>query len=159
MVRSLDDFLADKRLIAYVTKAFGLEGSKLSNDTLRKALTSDPADANSFINKPGQDQRLRDLAAAFNFAADGKLKRVPAQAAQSQSNAVAATTSFVRQTMEKDAGQQNEGVRLALYFQRVASTITSPLASWRTRPCSRSCRPRSGSPMPCRRRASKARWR
>ena len=29
--------------------------------------------------------------------------------------------------MESDAGDQNEGVRLALYFQRKASSVTSPL--------------------------------
>jgi Protein of unknown function (DUF1217) len=35
--------------------------------------------------------------------------------------------SYVRQTMETDAGNQNEGVRLALYFQRKAASISSPL--------------------------------
>jgi hypothetical protein len=32
----------------------------------------------------------------------------------------------VRQSLETQAGDQNEGVRLALYFQRNASNITSP---------------------------------
>src|SRR6185436_17746538 len=32
---------------------------------------------------------------------------------------------YVRQTLEEDAGQQNEGVRLALYFARKASGLTS----------------------------------
>lgn len=125
-VRSLDDFLANKRLVAYVAKAFGLQGD-ISKDTLRKVLTSDPMDKNSFVNKKGQDPRFRDLAAAFNFSADGKLKRVPAQSAQSETNVLGVSDSYVRQTMESDAGEQNEGVRLALYFQRKAAGITSPL--------------------------------
>ena len=83
-VRSVDDLLADKRLVAYVSKAFGLDGASASKDTLRKALTSDPLDRNSFVNNKGQDPRLRDLAAAFNFAADGQTKKVPAQPAQTQ---------------------------------------------------------------------------
>ncbi len=32
---------------------------------------------------------------------------------------------FIRQTMEEQAGDQNAGVRLAMYFQRKAATITS----------------------------------
>jgi hypothetical protein len=125
-VRSLDDFLADKRLVAYVTKAFGVDAN-VSKDTLRKVLTSDPMDKSSFVNRKGQDPRFRDLAAAFNFSADGKLKRVAAQPAQSQSNILDISDSYVRQTMESDAGEQNEGVRLALYFQRKAASVTSPL--------------------------------
>ena len=124
-VQSVDDLLADKRLVAYVTKAYGLDANT-SKDALRKALTSDPTDKNSFVNQKGQDPKLRGLAAAFNFSADGKTKRVAAQSAQSESGVLATTDAYVRQTMESDAGQQNEGVRLALYFQRKASSVNSP---------------------------------
>jgi hypothetical protein len=123
-VRSLDDFLADKRLVAYVLKAYGLDEG-VATSTLRKVLTSDPMDKNSFVNKQGSDQRFRDLAAAFNFATDGSIKRVPEQAAQSQSGVLATTDGYVRQTMEADAGEDNEGVRLALYFRRKAGGIDS----------------------------------
>jgi hypothetical protein len=126
-IASVDDLLADKRLVAYVTKAYGLDGGSIPKDTLRKVLTSDPMDKSSFVNKKGQDPRLRDLAAAFNFSVDGKIKRVPAQPAQSRSDILDISDSYVRQTMETDAGGQNEGVRLALYFQRKASSVTSPL--------------------------------
>ncbi len=33
---------------------------------------------------------------------------------------------YIRQTVEEDAGNQNEGTRLALYFERMASTIKTP---------------------------------
>jgi Protein of unknown function (DUF1217) len=125
-VQTVDDLLADNRMVAYVTKAYGLDANT-SKDTLRKALTSDPLDKNSFVNQEGQDPKLRDLAAAFNFSADGKTKRVAAQPAQSESNILSTTDDYVRQTMESDAGDQNEGVRLGLYFQRKASSVTSPL--------------------------------
>ena len=34
----------------------------------------------------------------------------------------------MRQTLEEDAGSQNEGVRLALYFDRKAAGLTSPFS-------------------------------
>jgi hypothetical protein len=126
-VASVDEFLADKRLMAYVSKAFALDGT-VTSDTLRKALLSDPMDPDSFVNRPGQSPGLRQLAAAFNFAADGNLKRVPEQAAQSRNEILDTTDAYVRQTMEADAGSQSEGARLALYFQRKAPAITSGLS-------------------------------
>lgn len=126
-IGSVDDLLKDKRLVAYITKAYGLDGAKLSDDTLRKILTSDPMDPKSFVNQKGQDPKFRDLAAAFNFDADGKAKRVQVQSAQTISNVLETTDGYVRQTMETDAGTQNEGVRLGLYFQRKAATIKTPL--------------------------------
>jgi hypothetical protein len=59
------------------------------------------------------------FATAFNFVGDG------ASSAASP-NAVQTTTSdYVEQQLESDQGAQNVGVELALYFQRVAPTVTS----------------------------------
>ena len=124
-VRSLDGFLEDKRLVAYVLKAYGLEGERISNDVLRDVLTSDPMDKDSFVNRLS-DNRLRDLAAAFNFTSDGRIGRAPAQQVQSRSAILRTIDLNTRQTMESEAGSQNEGVRLALYFQRKAVDIDSP---------------------------------
>ena len=126
-VRSLDDFLADKRLVAYALKAFDLEDEGFSTTQLRSALASDPLDPDSFVNRRG-NEHLRTLAAAFNFAPDGTVRRVPEQALQSGWDLLQMVDGHVRQTMETDAGAQNEGVRLALYFQRKAAGITSPFS-------------------------------
>ena len=126
-VNSVDDLLADRRLVIYLSKAFALD-SAVDNDTLRKALLSDPMDPDSFVNQKAQPPGLRELAAAFNFNADGSIGRVPAQAAQTRGEVLDTTDAYVRQTMETDAGTTNEGVRLALYFQRKAPTITSALS-------------------------------
>ena len=123
-IRSLDDFLKDKRLVAYTLKAYGFEGETVATDTLRKALTSDPFDEDSYVSKLS-DPRFRDMAAAFNFTADGQIGRGPAQQVQSRSAMLKTMDLHVRQTMEAEAGAQNEGVRLALYFQRKAPEITS----------------------------------
>jgi len=123
-VRSLEDFMADERLVNYVLKAYGLEGETVSNGTLRSVLMSDPLDRDSFVGRLG-DSRLRDLAAAFNFTADGKIARVPEQEAQSRPGILTTGDLYLRQSLELEAGTQNEGVRLALYFQRKAANITS----------------------------------
>ncbi|MBX9589284.1 MAG: DUF1217 domain-containing protein [Hyphomonadaceae bacterium] len=124
-VRSLDDLLEDDRLVTYVLKAFGFEGERVSKDTLRNVLTSDPTDKNSFVSKLA-DSRFRDLAAAFNFTPNGEISRAGAQQVQTKSSLLKTIDLHVRQAMESEAGTHSEGVRLALYFQRKAADIVSP---------------------------------
>lgn len=123
-IETVDQLLADPRLVAYITRAFGMEREQLSPQVLKQILTSDIDDPASFVNlKP--NTRFRAMAAAFNFQADGTAKRVVLGLAQDL-NAVRETQDlYVRQTMEQSAGSQNPGVRLALYFERKASSITS----------------------------------
>ncbi|MBA2125460.1 hypothetical protein DLM45_04375 [Hyphomicrobium methylovorum] len=123
-IKSVDGLLKDKRLVDYILKAYGFADAKLSNDDLKKILTSDPLDEKSFVNKKGKTI-YRTLAAAFNFDADGKVRAVPSLQAQDRSNIISTFDYYARQTLEEEAGSQNEGVRLALYFQRKAKTITS----------------------------------
>ena len=123
-VQSLDEVLEDKRLVAYLLKAYDLEGKAVSNDTLRQVLTSDPLDKDSFAARQS-DTRYRDLAAAFNFTADGGIGRTPEEQAQTRSNILKTLDFNTRQTLEGEAGAENEGVRLALYFQRKAAGINS----------------------------------
>jgi hypothetical protein len=53
------------------------------------------------------------------------VKRVTLGSVQDPNALVETQDLFLRQTMEVSAGEQNEGVRLALYFQRKAESITS----------------------------------
>ena len=65
------------------------------------------------------DSQWKAFAAAFNFVDSGATP-------PSSTSAVATTTSdYVEQQLESDQGDQDVGVQLALYFQRVAPTITS----------------------------------
>ena len=123
-IKNVDEFLKDKRLVTIALTAFDLEKKNLSDDTLRKMLTSDPTDPKSFINKP-ENSAYRAMAVAFNFGTDGNDLTTPLQQVQTRSQLVATTDLYARQTMEENAGKQNEGARLALYFQRMAPTITS----------------------------------
>ena len=66
-----------------------------------------------------RDENVAKFAAAFDFAALGE--RTTSHVAARDD-----TTSFyMRQTLEENAGLQNEGVRLALYFERKAGDINS----------------------------------
>ena len=125
-VESVDQLLADKRVVTFLKKAYGFEKetSPLFLQSLRSALVSDAADSASFVNKAG-NERFREIAGAFNFASDGSVKRVALGSVQDPNSLLETQDLYVRQTMEVTAGEQNEGVRLALYFQRKAPSITS----------------------------------
>lgn len=117
-VKSIDDFLGDDRLFAFAMKAHGLSDMTYAKAFMRKVLTEGIDDREAFSNTL-IDKRYREFADTFNFARFGGTATVFESARQGT------VDKYVRQTLEENAGQQNEGVRLALYFQRKAPTITS----------------------------------
>jgi len=121
-ISSVDQLLKDQRLKSYIVKAYGLRDA--SDETLRKILTSDQLDERSFVNK-SNNAAYKALAADFNFNADGTVARSAVDVAQHKGDIVRTRGLYYLQTVEEDAGSQNEGVRLALYFERKASSITS----------------------------------
>lgn len=125
-VENVDALLADSRALTFLKAAYGLENDSdpFFKQTLRAALTSDEQDPDSFVNQSG-NEKYRELARAFNFASDGTVERVELGAVQDPSRLAETQDLFIRQTIEETAGEQSEGVRLALYFQRKAADITS----------------------------------
>ena len=63
-VRSIDDLLKDKRLVAYALQAYGFKGQDISNEDLRKILTSNPQDPKSFVNQKGNTGFLTFMCAS-----------------------------------------------------------------------------------------------
>jgi hypothetical protein len=118
-VKSIDDFMGDKRLYNYVMKAFGLQDMAYAKAFIRKALEGGVDDPESFANRLS-DTRYKDMVATFNFVRHGELTTVFERTRQGT------VDRYMRQTLEEDAGGTNEGVRLALYFERKASSVTSP---------------------------------
>jgi len=117
-VKTVDDFLDDTRLFKYAMKAFGLEDMAYAKGMIRKVLEEGVDDPDSFANRLNDD-RFLDLARVFDFATFDDLTT----AGTSVRDEV--VEKYVRQTMEVNAGQENEGVRLALYFQRAAPNVSS----------------------------------
>lgn len=123
-IKTADDLVADKRLVSFIQTAYGFKDSELSADTLLKVLKSDPQDKDSFVNQ-AENRKFRDIALAFNFGTDGSVNHTDLNTTQDRQQLNATVDLYLRQTMETQAGDDNEGVRLALYFARKAPTITS----------------------------------
>ena len=119
-IKSIDDFMSDTRIYQYAVKAMGLQDMAYAKAFIRKALTEGIDDKNSFANRL-VDGRFRELVATFNFARNGETTT------DSPATRQGIVDKFVRMSLEENAGQQNEGVRLALYFARKAPSIVSPM--------------------------------
>lgn len=117
-VKSVDDFINNDRIYRFALTAFGLQDQIFAKAFIRKVLTEGVTDPNSFANRLA-DGRFRELARTFNFAGLGETTTLLDRTRQGT------VDRYIRQTLEQDAGEQNEGVRLALYFERNASSITS----------------------------------
>lgn len=117
-VKSIDDFMSDDRLYRYAMKAHGLGEMTYAKAFIRKALTEGIEDPESFANKL-TDRRYQEFVNTFNFAANGETATIFTKARQGT------VDKYLRQTLEEDAGKQNEGVRLALYFDRKSSGINN----------------------------------
>jgi hypothetical protein len=119
-VKSIDDFLADDRLFAYAMKAFGLGDMAYAKAFMRKVLAGGIDKKDSFANGLA-DTRYREFVEAFNFVRYSDTTTIFDRTRQGT------VDRYVRQALEEEAGAQNEGVRLALYFERKASGLKSAL--------------------------------
>lgn len=118
-VKSIDDFMADRRIYEYALKAHGLEEMSYAKAFIRKVLTEGIETDSTFANQLA-DKRYKALVETFNFFRNGESTTIFTKAQQGTID------KYMRQTLEEDAGDDNEGVRLALYFQRKAEEITEP---------------------------------
>ncbi len=117
-VKSIDDLVGNYRLLSYALASQGLSDQINSTALIKQVLAGGVTDPKSLANTLG-DPRWKAFAAAFDFGGKGA-------ASLSTPSAVATTSAdYVEQQLETDEGQQNVGVQLALYFQRVAPTITN----------------------------------
>jgi len=112
-IKTIDDFFNDTRIYNYAVKAFGLEDMAYAKAYMRKVLTDDT------FAKNLNDQRFSTFAAAFDFDSYGEATT------QRPATTTETVDKYVQQSLEVDEGEQNEGVRLALYFKRMAPSITN----------------------------------
>nr|WP_255561601.1 DUF1217 domain-containing protein [Pseudohoeflea sp. DP4N28-3] len=117
-IKSIDDFMADDRIYNYAMKAFGLEDMTYAKAFMRKALTEGVDNDDAFA-KQLSDSKYTAFVEAFNFARHGGAATVFGRAQQD------VVDKYLRQTLEEEVGEDNTGVRLALYFERSAADITS----------------------------------
>jgi hypothetical protein len=117
-IKNVDDFIKNNRVFAYAMKAFGLEDMTYAKAYMRKILVEGIDDPQSLANRVADDRFLR-FATVFNFHHYGEATMVTTEAGQGT------VDRYVRQALEASAGEENEGVRLALYFLREAPKVES----------------------------------
>lgn len=123
-VKTLDDLLADKKLTEFILIANNIDPKTADKAVLKKAFAADPEDAKGFLNTPAGEQ-FKSLVSVFNFDAKGNLTNAKMEASQNKGARLATDNLYLHQTLEKQQGASNDGVRLALYFQRKAPQINS----------------------------------
>lgn len=121
-IDSVADLLADRKAVDILLVAKGLDPKKVTNDYLKKVLTSDLNDPKSFANK-ASDKRFAEIASAFNFDKTGNVVRVVTAGPQKPVQVRETVSGYNQQTLETQQGDSNPGVRLALYFRRKAADI------------------------------------
>ncbi|MCR4268345.1 DUF1217 domain-containing protein [Nitratireductor sp. ZSWI3] len=117
-VKSADDLLADNRLLTVAMLAHGFTDEVIDKQVLKQVLEGGIDDPESPANRM-EDKRFAALAESFNFARYGE------DATTYNVTQAPTIDKYLRQTLEEDAGEQNEGVRLALYFQRKGPELRS----------------------------------
>jgi hypothetical protein len=117
-IESIDDLMADKRLLNIALSSYGLDPATQTDEQVRKMLEGGVKDASSPANQL-TDKRYAAFVTAFNFVEHGETTTTYTASKQP------VVDKYMRQALEENAGQENEGVRLALYFERKAPTITS----------------------------------
>lgn len=91
----------NRPMLNYVLKAVGIDPNTVSFTKIRAVLTSDPTDPNSYVSKL-KDERYTQLAAAFNFDENGKLR--PERLIQSTSDQTRTGTLYAA-TFGKDLNE------------------------------------------------------
>ena len=117
-VKSADEFLKNDRLYNFAMTAFGLKDMIYGKAFMRKVLTEGIDGTKTFALQLA-DPRFRDFAETFNFARYGATATAFDRAQQGT------VDRYLRIQLESDAGQNDEGLKLALYFQRKAPDVKS----------------------------------
>jgi hypothetical protein len=115
-VKSIDDFMNDRRLVNFAMTAHGMQDLSYARGLIRKVL-EDGIDSSTALANRLADSRFAEFAATFNF------KRYGSATTSFERTGEETVQKYLRQTLEVDAGRQNEGVRLSLYFERKATGI------------------------------------
>ncbi len=123
-IKTLDSLLSNRRLVDFILVAAGLDPEEVTTDYVRQMFESDFSDPNSLINTDPNTTIYKEIVSSYNFDAEGNLAR-PTQGIQTKRGLLETEDLYYNQTLEEQKGEDNAGVRLALYFRRQASGIST----------------------------------
>lgn len=119
-VKSVDELVEDRRLLSFALTAYGLEEMSFAGALIKKLL-NEGVDEQSALANQLADPRYKAFAEDFNFPRYGT---ATTSFTRTQQGVV---DGFYQQRMETEAGDNNVGARLALYFERKVDEISKPL--------------------------------
>lgn len=117
-IKSIDDFVEDRRIFNFAMQSYGLGEMSYAKGLVKKLLEGGIDDPDSMANRL-TDPRYQALAKDFNFVQFDEATTAFTSVTQG------VVDSYYQQTLENDAGVQNSGTRLAMYFERKVGDITS----------------------------------
>lgn len=123
-ITSVSELLADDRLTTFLLESKDIDPDSVSTDEWQQMFASDLDDPKSYVNQL-DDTTFAQIVSSFNFDVEGNLTSDTLGTVQQRGDVYKTVNNYYRQTLEEEQGDSNEGVRLALYFQRLAPTITS----------------------------------
>ncbi|MBO0132566.1 MULTISPECIES: DUF1217 domain-containing protein [Agrobacterium] len=123
-IKTLKEFLANDRLTKFAMESLGIDPKSVTKEQLGKIFSSKLDDGESYVNKE-MDPVFRRLVTAFNFDTDGNILHEDRSLIQTRRGLYETLDNYLTQTLETQAGEENAGVRLALYFKRMAAGTTS----------------------------------
>ncbi len=115
-IETVDEFINDRRLMAFALSAFALEDEINLLGRMRKILTEPRADPNALANKL-IDPRFKEIAAGFEFAEVG-LAKVKNEVFLND-----IIDRFYTNEFERRLGEQNPALREAEFFRRKIGDI------------------------------------
>ncbi len=121
---SMGDLLGNRRLVDFILVAAGIDPEEVTTDYVRQMFESDLEDPESFVNTE-PDTRYREIVASFNFNVKGEIQKPASGQIQTRRGLIDTADLYLNQTLEETQGEDNAGVRLALYFKRMASGVGS----------------------------------
>jgi hypothetical protein len=120
-IKSVDDLLKDRTTLQVALGAFGLDGIVDQKGLLKKILTQDPNDKNSYVNRL-IDPRYKQFVAAF-----GSLSTDGGKQINTKGFADTILSAYEVDQFETAEGNKSPAIREALYFARTASKVTTTL--------------------------------
>ena len=116
-IKSVDEFMGNTRIYNFALKAFGMEDMQYAKAFIRKVLKEGIDDSEAFSMQL-TDQRFREFATAFNF------KRYGTATTTFDRVQEGAVNMYLRNSLEAQSGEESDALRLALYFERKAGSVT-----------------------------------
>ncbi|MDO1581236.1 DUF1217 domain-containing protein [Rhizobium oryzicola] len=123
-IQNVTDFVNDDRLVNVLLTSYGIDPKSVTKDFLKQVFTSDLNSSSSFANQQ-TNSVWAEMRGSLNFDASGNLSKADSVGIQTKGKLLETENKYNRQSLEEIQGEANNGVRLALYFERMSKTITS----------------------------------